>query len=218
MNTIETFMFASINAKKNRLFTSRTFLLYGAAGISMAELARLGIIEGDGKIVTHAGSSSSKDPMLDEVLDAVIEKGLPSGLNSIISSIPRKVKRFGKRPMEELESDGYIHMEPGRFIGIFPYVRYVIARNSEHERLVSELKDIILKEDRQADPQKALLVTMLFTCGVFRKLFDRRELEQVGPTLKKVGKGEFFEILNNFDKQVQKAVKSVIAAAQSASF
>lgn len=218
MNTIETFMFASINAKKSRLFTSRTFLLYGAAGISMAELARQGIIEGEGKNVTHAGSSSAKDPMLDEVLDAVIEKGLPSGLNSIISSIPRKVKRFGKRLMEKLESDGYIRMEPGRFIGIFPCIRYGIARNSEHERIVSELKDIILKEERQADPQKALLVTMLFTCGVFRKLFDRRELEQVGETLKKVGKGEFFETLNNFDKQVQKAVKSVIAATQSVSF
>ena len=62
-----------------------------------------------------------------------------------------------------------------------------------------------------------MLVAMLLTCGVLRRLFDREELKQAGPALKKVGKGEFFETLTDFDIQVQKTVKSVIAAAQSAS-
>lgn len=210
-------MFASVNAKKGRLFNSRTFLLYGVAGISLAELARLGNLEGAGKSVTYAGSSSAGDPMLDEVLDAVIEKGLPSSLHSLVGSIPRKMKKLGNRLMEKLESDGFIRMEQGRFIGIFPYVRYGVIRKSEHEKLIGELKDIIMKEERQTDPQKALLVAMLLTCGVLRRLFDREELKQAGPALKKVGKGEFFETLTDFDIQVQKTVKSVIAAAQSAS-
>lgn len=191
--------------------------MYGAAGISLAELARLGIVEGEGNKVIYAGSSSANDTVLDEVLDAIIEKGLPAKLNTMISKIPHKVKRFGKRLLEKLESDGFMRMESCLFIGIFPYIRYVVTKESEHEKLVSELKDIILKEDRQIDQQKAFLITMLFSCGVLRKLFTREELKQVMPTLKKIGKGEFFESLNDFDVEVQKAVKSVIAAAQSAS-
>lgn len=216
MNILEAFMFASINEKNGSLLYSRSILTYGLAGIALVELAGMGRISYDGKRVTAGTASLTGDELLDQILSVLAKKTSVCKTHSLISSISYKVNRFAKRLLERLEDNGFIKIEQSRFLGLIPYDRYIISRTSEHERLIRELKDIVLNTDKRPEPDKALIITILHACGVLRKLFDKNERKQAHYTLKMIGKAEFFETLGDFGKEVHKAVKAIIAAAHAA--
>lgn len=216
LKAMETFTFTSINGKNGALLNSRRFLIFGLAGIALGELAAMGRISFDGKRIIADTTSLTGDELLDDVLKVLAQKASACKTSLLIFSISRKVKRFAKRMLERLEDNGFIRIEQSRFLGLIPYDRYFVSRVREHEKLVRELKDIVLKGDKSPEQQKALLITMLHTCDVLRRLFEKEERKQVRNTLRKIGKAEFFETLNDFDKDLHKAVKAIITAARAA--
>lgn len=209
-------MFVSINEKNGALLYSRSMLTYGLAGIALGELAAMGRVSFDGKRVTAGTTSLTGDEFLDDVLNVLAKKASAYKTSYLISSISHKVNRFAKRLLERLEDNGFIRIEQRRFLGLIPYDRYIVSRIREHEKIVRELKDIVLEGNKRPGPKIALLLTMLNTCDVLRRLFDKEERKQVRGTLKKIGKAEFFETLDDFGKDLQKAVKAIIAAAHAA--
>ncbi len=216
VTTMEAFMFASIDSNKGKLLHSRAILIYGAAGIALAELAERGRISIENRRVAIKDASSIGDLLLDELLDVIGKKGSHYRLNSLISSMQYKVKRFGKRLLENLEDNGMVRIEQGRFLGLIPYNRYIVTQVHEHTRLVEELKEIVLSGNRMPEPRKAMLISMLHTCSVLRRRLDSSEYRQAKEVLKQIGKGQFFDSLSNDGRELQKAVKMAITAAQTA--
>lgn len=216
MNRMETFIFAAINPQSGSLGYSKTYLGYGLAGIALAQLYRQDRITWDGKSVAGAGKGSAGDDLLDEILQLVLKREKPYRPQSLISTSLYRVPRLSKRVLERLEDNGMIRIEQQRFLGLIPYNRYNITRINEHGRLVKELKDIIVRGEKQPDAEIALLISMLSACGVLKGLFAREERKQVRETLKKINKGEYFRTLSLFDKDIQKSVRQIIAASNAA--
>lgn len=209
-------MLASINMRNGTLLNSKSMLAYGLAGIALIELSRMEKITFDGKRVSAGTSLNTGVELLDDVMNVLAKKTSARKTSSLIYTISYKVKRFSKRILEGLEDSGFIRIEQGRFLGLIPYDRYIISRVGEYEKLVKELKDIVLKGDKKADSKEAVFISMLYTCSVFRRLLDKEERKQVKDTLKKIGKTEFFETLDDLSIEVIKAVKAIITAAQAA--
>ena len=191
-------------------------LIYGIAAVALAELASMGKIKYENKRIMLMDASLTGDELLDEALDICSGKASPCKVTMQISAISYKVKRFAKRVLERLEDNGFIKIEQKRFLGLIPYDTYMITRVSEHEKLVKELKDIVLRADQNAEPKNALVITILKACYVLHRLFDKEERRQASATLKAIGRAQFFMNLDDFGAELMKAVKSLIAAAQSA--
>jgi hypothetical protein len=214
---MEEFVFISINKTTGALYSPKSYLTYGLAGLALAELYRQGKITWDGKSVIAAGKSSTGDHLLDELMRMIENRKAPYRLQLLIGGTHYKVPRFCARILERLEDNGHIRIEQRRFLGLIPYSRYIVSRVSEHEGLIKELKSIVLSGERKPEACQALLLSNLQACGVLRRLFNKEERRKANELLKKIAKGNYFETLNPFEEEVLKAVRRAIAAARSSS-
>jgi hypothetical protein len=141
MNNLQTFVFASINRDAGRLAVHKSYIMYGAGAIALYELLKLGRLTCDGKSVTSASSASVGSEILDDVNKLIIRKGSAYKMRTLISAVPYKVRSLIRRLTEDLEGDGLIRVEQGRFLGLIPYNRYVVSNEGKHEKSRTNLKD-----------------------------------------------------------------------------
>ncbi|NLV35186.1 MAG: GPP34 family phosphoprotein [Clostridiaceae bacterium] len=215
MRLMDTFMFAAINKEKGSMLSTFQYLLFGASAIAALELIDKGKLSFDGKFVSLTSTSSEADPILDEICSLLKRKKSPCRLRTLISYAPYQVKRFNTRLMEKLEDDGLIRIEQRRFLGLFPYSRYLISRINQHDKLIKELKEVVLKNNRQVEREKAFLVALLYELHIFRRYFSNEELNALKETFKQIKKYSYFEKLDDTAIILQKYVKEIILAIES---
>jgi hypothetical protein len=216
MNTMEAFMLVSINEKNGALLNARSMLTYGLAGIAVYELSNEGRISFDGKHVTLNSSSHTGNVFLDDTIDVMAKKQTAHKTSILVSRLVYKVNRFARRILENLEDSGSIKIEQSRFLGLIPYTRYVISRVNEQKKLVNEIREIIRNGEKKADKHKAFLISILSACSILHRLFGKEERKQYRDIFKSIRKGAYFETLDDVGAEVHKAVKTAIAAAQTA--
>ena len=209
-------MYLSINRDTARMTTHRSFVIYGAAAIALFELLKRGKLKCDGKSVSSVSSASAGYVILDEVNKVIINKGSSYKMRTLISTVPYRVKGFGRRLMEDLEDNGIIRVEQGRFLGLIPYNRYIVTNEGRHEKLINELKNIVITGNRRAEPDIAFLISLLLECGVLKTLFRKEEKRELKEVFRTIGKFSFFENLDTNATAVLKAVRDAITAAQAA--
>lgn len=214
MDAISTFMFASVNGKGS-FITPITYLAYGAAGIAVAELLKQGKIKFDGKVVTTVNSSSTGNEILDGI-NALIEKKSSYKLQTLIATAPYYIKRFKNVLIENLEDNGLVRIEEYRFLGLIPYKKYSITKVNQHEKLIQDLKNIVLKDEKSASPERAFIVTLFHYSFTLTRLFDKTERKQAKEKFKMIGKGTYFSTLSQSDHAILKAIKYSIAASHAA--
>lgn len=217
MNNMETLVFASINGKDGRMLASSQFLAFGVCGTAIAELIDMGRLKFDGKHVYLTSTALTGNQILDEICAYIEKKKSRCRLDTLISSVPYYVKRLMKRLTENLEDNGYIRIEQYRFLGLIPYSRYMVSRVAQHQKMVNELKEVVLKGYKDADAGKAFQVAILYECGVYRRFLKKDEFKQIKETLKLIRKGDYFDRLDETGILIQKAVRNIIAASQAAS-
>lgn len=217
LNSMKTFVFASIGEMNSRMLAPSHYLAFGVCGVAVAELIDMGRLKFDGKHVSLSSSASAGDHFLDEICAFIGKKKSGCRLDTLISSIHNCVKHPMKKLTESLEDNGHIRIEQYRFLGLIPYRRYMVSRVAQHQKLVKELKEIVLKGDKGTDAGKAFMITILNECGVYRRLFSRDEYKQARETIKLIQKGDYFDSLDETRILIQKSVRNVIAASQAVS-
>ena len=216
MNNMQAFMFVSINRDTARMAAPRNYVLYGAGAIALFELLKQGKLKCDGKSVSSVSSASIGLEILDEVNKVIIKKGSSYRMRSLVSAVPYKVKGFGRRLMEDLEDNGMIRLEQGRFLGLIPYNKYMVTNAGRHEKLINELKNIVIAGNRRAEPDMAFLISLLLVCRVLKRLFRKEEKRELKEVFRSIGKFSFFETLDSNAAAVLKATRDAITAAEAA--
>jgi hypothetical protein len=216
MNNLQTFVFASINRDAGRLAVHKSYIMYGAGAIALYELLKMGRLTCDGKSVTSASSASAGSEILDEVNKLIIKKGTSYKMRSLISAVPYKLRSLFRQLTEDLEGNGLIRLEQGRFLGLMPYNRYVVTNEGKHEKMLFELKYILITGNRRAEPDMAFLISLLYICRVLKNLFRKEEKKELKEVFRSIGKFNYFETLDASSATVLKAVRDAIAAAEAA--
>ncbi len=217
MNTMETFVFASISGKNGRMLASSQYIAFGVCGVAVAELIDMGRMKLDGKHVLLTSTASTGNLILDEVCAFVEKKKSRYRLDALITSLPYYVKRMMKRLTENLEDNGCIRIEQHRFLGLIPYNRYVVSRVAQHQKLVKELKEVTLNAEKGTDAAKAFLIALLYECGAYKRFFSKDECKLIKESFKLIRKGAYFDHLDETGIKIQKTVRNAIAASQAAS-
>jgi hypothetical protein len=216
MKTIDRFMFIAINQKNCGLYTAITFLRYAIAGIAINQLAEQEKIFIENNKLSVKDTSATGDALLDEILQVLAKKDKPQRLDSSIFSISYKVGRLDRRVLESLEDNGWLRIDQERFLGLFPYKRYVITNETEKENIINSYKETLLNGIKSIDRESMLIISMATVSGFMGKLFLREEKGRIYNALKQIKKGTYFEPKDEIMSDVIAAVKRTIAATQSA--
>ncbi len=216
MNNMQAFVFVSINRETARMTAQRSIMLYGAGAIALFELLKQGKLKCDGKRVSSVSSTSAGSEILDEVNKVIIKKGSSYRMRTLVSSLPYKLKGFRRRLTDDLEDNGMIRVEQGRFLGLIPYNRYIVTNDGRHEKLINELKNVVITGDRRAERDMAFLISLLLVCRVLKRLFRKEEKRELKEVFRSIGKFSFFEKLDSNTTAVLKATRDAIAAAETA--
>lgn len=216
MNSLQTFVFASISRDSGRLAINKSYIMYGAGAIALYELLKLGRLTCDGKSVASVSSASVASEVSDEVNKLIIKKGSPYRMRSLISAVPYKLRSLFRQLTENLEDNGLIRLEQGRFLGLLPYNRYVVTNEGKHEKMLFELKYTLISGNRKAEPDMAFLISLLYICRVLKNLFRKEEKKELKEVFRSIGKFSFFETLDASSTAVLKAVRDAITAAEAA--
>lgn len=216
MDIMEMFMLTAVDTRHRILYNYGSVLANGLSGIAVIELIRRGRLAFEDRRLIVRDAAPTRDELLDEALQLLSAK-TAKRLESWIVSLPYKIQRFSKRVMERLEDNGMIRIDSERFLGLIPYTRYTVTNESERNRIVNAVRDVLLKGSRTAEREIVLIVSIATACGFVEKYFSREERKGMRETFKQLKKGTYFETADDEAmKQVVKAIQRVLDAVHSA--
>ena len=148
------------------------------AGAILMDLALMTRIDTDLDHLILIDAAPTGDPLLDRVL-ALIEKHPDSKSTAYwIEEIRYHIGDLQETLVGRLIDKGKLKREEKKLLGIIPQKRYAVPQGPEEREVRERLRTTIISEDIP-DPRDVLLISLLVSCNLVDRLFNREEREAV---------------------------------------
>jgi hypothetical protein len=151
------------------------------------------------------------------------EKMMKSSRNRKISywvmRLTRKSRFIFSEMTKSLEKQKVIQIEQKRFLNIFPYKRYWFVNRNIREKLVDEIRDILVR-GKQPDKKGIMLLGIIEASRAYRQISeDRPEARELRKKNRELLKGDVMSSeVSQAIREVQAAIVASVSAATAASY
>ena len=206
----EEIMLLALRDKEGTFAADDMGFLYALGGSLLAELLLMRKVSIDQvkkkkKLVQLDSSTPTGDPILDECLEKLRTARRRGSLNTWVSRFAG-IKRLKHRAAEQLCRRGILRADEGKVLLIFTRKIYPEMDPGPERELVGRLRDAIFTDIDCLDPRTSVLVALADKAGVFKNVFDKKELKARKKRIEEIGEGEM----------TAAAVKEVVEAMQVA--
>lgn len=217
-NTAEKFLILAHHPEKGRFMTSQLYIQYGIAGSVLLDMTLDDRIEmSDKKLILKAGSGTP-GPMTGEIIALISQSVKPRKTEYWIRKLAGRYKKYKWQILRDLEGRKLLRIENRKFLGIIPYRKSYLLESYTRSKLISQLKNDILYNNKTSGENLAL-AGMIEACRMHRILTDDRdELKTIRKQLKKIIKEiPVADMVGQTIRQVQAAITASVTAAVVAS-
>ena len=210
----EKFLLLCYQPKSGRPFQA-TYYHFGFIGSALLELAELGKIKTEDKLLKLIDSKSTNDKALDFALGYLAK----SGKDKKISYWIRKFSDFGIKKkirlyiMNSLVHKRILKEEEGRALFVFKYKKFPARETRTRDDLIRKIQNMVLR-GRDGDKDLILLVTMIGATRMTGRFFDKKDRKQARKKIKQLIKeNKVAAIVNETVAAVQAAIMTTIIAS-----
>jgi hypothetical protein len=182
-----------------------SFMSLGIAGAILMELAEQEKISVENKRIRLLNTHNTGDDVLDGVIAMLRKANKPMRIKSLISKIAHKPSKFKKPILEGLISKRVLKKQRKKFL-IFPYYRYPVLKADYREKLIGEIRGLILKNSA-VDNHIVMLAGLAGSSQCINKFFK-------SGNERKIAKKRIKEIIA--DSQIDQAISETVQAVQAA--
>lgn len=186
-------------------------LRYGLAGAVLAELALLGNVAVEDKVLKLVDYSPIGNDLFDEVLIRISqEKRLhkPGFWVNVLAS-----RKLQKQIAEQLEAKNILRIEEKRYFWVIPYELYPQQDASAKYWVKQQLRSVVLAGDR-SQPDIVVLLSLLKACSLLNLVFTRDERKSAGKRVDALVKGEVFgDVVAETIEEIETAAAAATMAA-----
>jgi hypothetical protein len=186
-------------------------LRYGLAGAVLAELALLGNVAVEDKVLKLVDYSPIGNDLFDEVLTRISqEKRLhkPGFWVNVLAS-----RKLQKQIAEQLEAKNILRIEEKRYFWVIPYELYPQQDASAKYWVKQQLRSVVLAGDK-SQPDIVVLLSLLKACSLLNLVFTRDERKSAGKRLDALVKGEVFgDVVAKTIEEIETAAAAATMAA-----
>jgi hypothetical protein len=186
-------------------------LRYGLAGAVLAELALLGSVAVEDKVLKLVDYSPTGNDLFDEVLTRISqEKRLhkPGFWVNVLAS-----RKLQKQIAEQLEAKNILRIEEKRYFWVIPYELYPQQDASAKYWVKQQLRSVVLAGDK-SQPDIVVLLSLLKACSLLNLVFTRDERKSAGKRVDALVKGEVFgDVVAKTIEEIETAAAAATMAA-----
>jgi hypothetical protein len=186
-------------------------LRYGLAGAVLAELALLGNVAVEDKVLKLDDYSPTGNDLFDEVLTRISqEKRLhkPGYWVNVLAS-----RKLQKQIAEQLEAKNILRIEEKRYFWVIPYELYPQQDASAKYWVKQQLRSVVLAGDK-SQPDIVVLLSLLKACSLLNLVFTRDERKSAGKRVDALVKGEVFgDVVAKTIEEIETAAAAATMAA-----
>jgi len=213
----ELFVILSINPEKGRVCLDSIHFRYSLTGAIMMDYLAGEEFRVEGKRVVPTLKIND-----DAIHMLFAERMMKSTRNRKISywigRLTNKSRFIFSEMTKSLERERIIRIEQKKFLNIFPYKRYWFANISIREKLIEEIRDILVR-GKQPDNKQLMLLGVIEASRAYKLISkergEARELRKINTSLLK--SDVMTSEINQAIREVQAAIVTSVTAATMAS-
>jgi hypothetical protein len=213
----ELFVILALNPEKGRVSIDKVHFSYSLTGAILMDC-----LAGEEFRVEEKRVIPSLKLNDDAIHTMFAERMMKSSRNRKISywvmRLTRKSRFIFSEMVKSLEKQRIIQIEQKRFLNIFPYKRYWFVNKSTREKLVDEIRDILVR-GKQPDKKDIMLLGIIEASRAYRQISkDRSEARELRKKNRELLRGDIMSSeISEAIKEVQAAIVASVTAAAAAS-
>jgi hypothetical protein len=213
----ELFVILALNPEKGRVTLDSIHFRYSLTGAIMMDYFAGEEFRVEGKRVIPSLKIND-----DAIHMLFAERMMKSSRNRKISywigRLTNKSRFIFSEMTKSLEKQGIIQIEQKKFLNIFPYKRYWFVNKSVREKLIEEIRDILVR-GRQPDKKQLMLLGVIEASRAYRLIAkesgEARQLRKINTAL--LNSDVMTSEINQAIKEVQAAIITSVMVATMAS-
>jgi hypothetical protein len=212
----ELFLILALNPEKGRVTLDSIHFRYSLTGaILMDYLAGDEFRVEDKRLVPSLKINDDSIHML--FAERMMKSSRNRRISYWISRLTSKSRFIFSEMTKSLEKQGIIQIEQKKFLNIFPYKRYWFINKSIREKLIEEIRDILIR-GKQPDKKQLMLLGVVDGSKAYRLIAkERGEANQLRKKNTELLKSDIMTSeINQAIKQVQASIISSVSAASAA--
>lgn len=153
----------------------------------LMELAFLGRIDNDQKVLRVVDPSPTGDAVLDTALDDLRALGGDTPITDGLDALFLRAGEIRNRILDRLVDKGVLRVVDRRILWVFAVRRYPKKEGKEIQEVRGRLRELLLS-DEIPDPRDAALVALVDACRLWDTVFSPEELEHVAERIRDVAR------------------------------
>jgi len=161
------------------------------AGAALCELSFLGKIDNDQEFIYLVNTEKTGDEILDGIIDVINLRQSKETISFWIKNLLDEAKEIEKQVLRNLIRRGILKEIDERIMWVFPSRRYPVIDDQEIKDVERRLIQIVSTPNAIPDPRDAVLISLVYACGIFREIFSPRDYSRLESRIKKLAALDF---------------------------
>jgi hypothetical protein len=199
------FVILALHPDKGRIIIENIYFRYSLTGAVLMDFLDNGEISlSNNRLVSSFRKNG--DPTHDMFAEKIERSSKPRRVSYWVRSLTSKSRFVFREIVNSLINKGIVRHERRLFLNIFPYNRYFITDRSIRNRIIEEIRDILLY-DKPASRKQTMLIGIIKASGSYRLLAKEKEERKI---LRK--KCDTFMQKDVMTSEIDRAIREVQAA------
>lgn len=213
----ELFVILALNPEKGRISIDRVHFSYSLTGAILMDYLAGEEFRVENKRVIPS-LKINEDAIHTLFADRIMKSTRNRKISYWVMRLTRKSRFIFSEMTKSLEKQRIIQIEQKRFLNIFPYKRYWFVNKSIKEKLIEEIRDILVR-GKQPDKKAIMLLGIIEASRAYRQISkDRAEARALRRKNTELLRGDIMsQEISQAIKEVQAAIVASVTAATAAS-
>lgn len=213
----ELFVILALNPEKGRISIDRVHFSYSLTGAILMDYLAGEEFRVENKRVIPS-LKINEDAIHTLFADRIMKSTRNRKISYWVMKLTRKNRFIFSEMTKSLEKQRIIQIEQKKFLNIFPYKRYWFLNKSIKEKLIEEIRDILVR-GKQPDKKAIMLLGIIEASRAYRQIAkDRAEARELRRKNTELLKGDIMsQEISQAIKEVQAAIVASVTAATAAS-
>ncbi|GGH73408.1 hypothetical protein JOD43_000062 [Pullulanibacillus pueri] len=219
----EELLLVAYDDEKGTVLSSASFgLPYGIAGAVLMELALLGAVKYEDKVLTFLDDQNIKDPILRQLFNYLKQKDQAHSrrrkIKYWVEKLGRQIKSKKVRQLflERLQTKGILVEKERPYFLLFTRKVYPSAGLNVEANIRQKIRDVVLN-DEDPEVRTLMLIALLKACEAIKVIFSKAEYKAVKKKIDIIVKEQpYGKAVSDTIRAMQAAIMTSVAAASVA--
>lgn len=208
-NTTERFLILIQHPEKPGFVVSGQERSIGLIGSILLDLSYEGSINIESGKLLIKSTETELSAVHKKVLELIEKSAKTRKIKTWIAKLSRHSRKYQKEILLELETKGYLKIEPKRFL-FFKYYKTRLINSQAREQIIDEIRDVIFY-DKKTAKDKSMILGLIEACRMYKVICrDKSELKICKKKLKEIIQSD--SISRDVDKVIKEMQAAIIGA------